>query len=297
MTVAEPSQPETAESAVVDSTDTVEQTVTEVIQESVQLVDQVSDYGHLILSSLYLIVGGMLAIYIVHKLVSRLVYPYFKNRRILKVVLGTLYVLILVVAVLLLLQKLGFDVSVVGQISILMVLMGAVGLFFLVPFLPRLPFKIGHLVELSGELGRVDGITTFHTMLRKLDGTMVFIPNALLMAGKIINYHDTPERRIKLGIEAGFDSDLDFLKVQLMKIMQADKRVLDTPISPVVLITDADASGAKVSAFCWVKNADWLSARSDLWAALLKMIQEHEQISLSRSEQDVYVIGENSTQA
>lgn len=258
------------------------------------MVDQLSQYGSLIMDSLYMILAGMLAVFLVHKLVSQLVYPHIKNRRILKVMMGTLYVLILVVVTLVLLAEFGFDVSVIGQISILAVLVSAVGMFFLVPFLPRLPFKTGHMVELSGELGVVDSITTYHTTLRKLDGNIVFIPNAILMAAKITNYHDTPERRISMEMAVGFDSDLGFLKTQLMAVMQADECVLDAPTPPMVVITGADASGAKISAFCWVKNSDWFTTRGDSWIALLALFQENDQISLSRPEQDVYMIDGNS---
>ena len=167
--------------------------------------------------------------------------------------------------------------------------MGAVGLFFLLPFLPRLPFKVGHLVKLSGELGIVDSITTYHTTLRRLDGIIIFIPNALLMAGKIVNYHDTPERRISLDIEAGFDCDLDLLKTQLLRIMRSDERVLDAPTQPIVVVTRVDASGAKLSGFCWVENKHWFAARSDMWIALLDAIQADDKLSLSRPEQDVYL--------
>ena len=246
------------------------------------------------MNSLYLIMGGMLAIFVLHKLVSFLIYPRIGNRRILNVVMGALYVLILVVVLLILLKRLGFDVSIIGKISILSVLIGAVVVFFIVPFLPRLPFKTGHLVEVGGVMGVVDGISTYHTTLRKLDGTVVFIPNALLMAGKILNYHDTPERRIMLDVEAGIDTDLDLLKAQMLEIMRADERVLDKPAPPFVMVTGADASGAKVSGFCWVKNKDWFGARSDLWIAVLDAFRRHDQLSLSRPEQDVYVIEEKT---
>jgi len=273
----------------VDTPEVVEKTVTEAIQDSVEIVDQVSDYGFLIMDSLYLILGGMLAIFVVHKLVSYLIYPYLKDLRLIKVMMGALYVLILLVAVMILLKKLGFDVSVIGRVSILTVLIGAVAVFFMVPFLPRLPFKTGHLVELSGELGIVNSITTYHTTLRKLDGTIVFIPNALIMAGKIVNYLDTPERRISLEMEVGIESDLTLLKAHLIKIMQSDPRVLASPTTPLVMITGADASGAKISAFCWVKNKDWFATRGDLWVAVLALFAAHDSLSLSRPEQDVYV--------
>ena len=112
------------------------------IEETVKIFDQVSEYGSLITDSLYFIIVGILAIFILHKIASKFLYPYLNSTRLIKVAFGTLYVLILVVAVLMTLKGLGFDVKVMGKITILFVLVGAVVSFFLVPFLPRLPFKI-----------------------------------------------------------------------------------------------------------------------------------------------------------
>jgi len=277
----------------VDVAEVAEKTVTEAIQQSVEIVDQVSDYGYLIVDSLYLIMGGMLAIFLVHVLVSRLVYPYFKNLRLIKVVLGTFYVLILVVAVLILLKKLGFDVSVISRVAVISVLISAVVVFFLVPFLPRLPFKLGHLIEAGGVFGVVQGLSTYHTTIRTIDGAVVFVPNALLMASKIVNYHDSPERRIDFALELSFDCDLDEVKTQMLGIMEADNRIVSSPTPPGVLVTGADASGAKVTAYCWVKNKGWLGARSDLWTRVLAEFQNNELISLSRPEQDVYLKNES----
>ena len=82
----------------------------------------------------------------------------------------------MVASVLIVLNKLGFDVKNLAKVSILSIVVIAVVIFFLLPFLPRLPFKIGQMVEIRGVLGTVDSITTYHTTIRKFDGTIVFIP-------------------------------------------------------------------------------------------------------------------------
>ena len=276
---------------------TEEKAVSEVIQDSVDIVEQVSEYGFLITNSLYLIVGGMLAVFILHKLTSRYLYPRLNNTSLIKVIFGTLYVLILVIAVLVALKGVGFDVSGIGKIAILSVLVGAGITFFLLPYLPRLPFKRGHMVEINGILGTVDRIATFHTTIKKFDGTMVFIPNAIIMASRILNYHDTPERRIEMTLLISADSDMDEAKALFIRLMNEDERVLGEPSAPWVLAMKANAIGIEMTAYCWVKNADFLDTRSDLWQSVINAFMKDDRITIARPQQEVYLMNENQQPA
>jgi len=170
------------------------------------------------------------------------------------------------------------------------VLVSAVGVFFLVPFLPRLPFKLGHMVEINGVLGTIDSISSFPTTLRKFDGTMAFIPNPLVMAGKIMNFHDSPERRIEIKLSISLDSDMNIAEERLLEIMDENERVLDKPAPPRVLALAVDTTGIKVNAYCWVKNKDWLTTRSDLTLQIVKEFQNNDQLSLSRPQQEVHLV-------
>ena len=271
-----------------------ENPVSDVIQETVQVVEQVSEYGYLITNSLYLFIGGMLTIFLLHTLASKFLYPHLKNTRLIKVVFGTLYVLILAIVVLIALRELGFDVKDISKISIMVILVGAVVIFFLVPFLPRLPFVLGHVIETNGVLGSVDSISTFHTTIRKFDGTMVFIPNAIVLASKIMNYNDTPERRIEMTLNVSLDSNMEETKALLLRLMNEDERVLDEPSPPSVFVMDANAVGFEIAAYCWVKNEEWLSARSDLWLSIVDAVIKDDHVSMSRPQQDVYVVDKNA---
>jgi len=263
--------------------------VSEVIQDTAEITEQLSEYSTLIGSSLYLILGGMLVIFLLHKLASKILYPHLKNRRLIKVIFGTLYVLILVIVVLMALRAVGFNVTLIGKISILVVLTSAVVIFFLVPFLPRLPFKIGHMIESNGVLGFVDNISTFHTTIRKLDGTMAFIPNALVMATKILNYNDLPERRIDINLSVNTDCDLREAKALILRVMKEEERVLESPASPQAFIVKATASGVDIMAFCWVSNANWFAARSDLWLNIVDAFAANEQVTLSLPQQELFL--------
>lgn len=261
-------------------------------EQATEVIDQVSGYGSLIVSSLYLIICGMIVVYLLHKLASKFLYPYIQNRRLVKVIFGTFYVLVLVITALLVLRKVGVDVQWVGKLALISVLIGAVIVFFLVPFFPKLPFRLGHMVEINDVLGNVDAISTFHTSIRKFDGTIVFIPNAIIMASKIINFSETPSRRIEMKLSVNTDCDIEESKALFLRLMGEDQRVLDEP-SPAVFVVNVNAAGIDLFAVCWVKNEDWFRTRSDLWTKVVDAFLADERVAMSLPQQEVYVIDQS----
>lgn len=272
------------------NTDVVSQT----IESTVEIVDQMSEYGSLITNSLYMIIFGMIAVFIIHKLVSKFIYPMLNQvpliARLIRVVFATLYVLIFAVVMLIVVRELGFDVKVIGKITLLSILAGAVLIFFLVPFIPKLPFVLDNLVEINGIQGNVLSISSFHTTLKKFDGTLVYIPNALVMASKILNYHQIAERRIEMEVIISTQSHLQVSIDTFITLMNSDSRVMDYPALPSVFAIDADSSGIKLVGYCWVKNDDWLATRSDLWIQLVEVFLQADNINMARPQNDIYMI-------
>ncbi len=260
-----------------------------------EIVSQLSGYGSLIINSLYFMISGMLVIFVLYKFanlfLNRFLILNSKGKRLKMVIFGTLYMLVFVITALLVLKRLGYDVSAVGQLAILIVLIGAVVAFLLVPFLPKLPFVIGNMVEINGVLGIVDSISAYYSHLRTLDGKIVYIPNALVMASRIVNYHQTPNRRVELKLSVGVDCDLALCKKFLFEIMSADDRVLSDP-APAVFVLDANAAGVEMVGFCWVSNDDWFPTRSDLWLLVVDKFQNDPAVNLSLDKQEVLLSGE-----
>lgn len=278
-----------------EQTTNTDDQASDLIGQTADVVNEISGYGSLIVNSLYLIICGMVVIYLLYKLASKYLYPHMQNKRLVKVVFGTLYVLVLVITALLVLKKIGIDVEWIGHLALVTVLIGAVVAFFLAPFFPRLPFKIGHLIEVNGVLGRVDGITTFHTSLRKFDGTTAFIPNALLMASRILNYSDQPCRRVELKLSVNTDCDIEESRQLFLRIMREDDRVLEDPSPPAVFVTNVTAAGTDLFAICWAKNEHWLSTRSDLWMKVVDAFLSDERVAMSLPQQEIYVVNGNET--
>lgn len=237
--------------------------------ESGLLAEQLGEYGYLVGDILWVIALGALTVYLLHRLASGFLYSLVSNSRVVRVIFGTLYVLVLVFAILWALRKMGLETANLGSLLILVVLVGAVVVYFLIPFLPRLPFVVGHTIETNGVMGTVDQVSSFHTTIRKFDGTLVFLPNALVMASRILNYSYTPARRIEMQFALRPDCDLEVAREQILALVTADERVLEEPAAPAMFVMAADAASVHLTLYCWVKNDDFLGARSDLWLRLM----------------------------
>lgn len=97
----------------------------------------------------------MLAIYLIHRIASKFLFPHFSKGRLIKVAGISLYALILLTTTLIVLISIGVDVTGIGQIALVSIFVIAVLTFFLLSFLPKLPFQTGHLLEVRGGLSTV----------------------------------------------------------------------------------------------------------------------------------------------
>ena len=76
------------------------------------------------------------------------------------IMFGGMFAMILVLTVVLAAERLGYSVTGLAGIAILLVLVGATLFFFLIPFLPRLPFVSGNIIEVRGVMDTVGAIAT-----------------------------------------------------------------------------------------------------------------------------------------
>ena len=264
-----------------------EPTVEEGIIEVVQAVDQLSHYGALIGKTLIVLICGLVAVSVLHKFAAQFLYPRLQNRRLLKVVFGSLYVMALVVASLLAIEQLGFETTRLARLAIVVVLIGSVIAFFLAPFFPRLPFKLGHMVDIDGVLGIVEAISTFHTTIRTFEGQLVHIPNQQVLNNPIVNYHDLPDRRVDLNLWMTTNSPISEVCDMATGLMRADSRVLDDP-APVAFVISSGPQGTEISARAWVRNSDFFGARSDLWTRAVDAVNASDTMDFVKPQHEVY---------
>lgn len=256
-----------------------------------ETVENLNQVGPIIVNIVYFLVVAAAVIFLVHKVVGKFLYPRLANKRYAMILVGALYAMVLAVSLLLVLGRLGFDISVFAPVLILVILVGATLIFFIAPFLPTLPFVLGNMVEISGVMGIVESISPIFTKVRTFDGRTVFIPNAMVWAKNIVNYHHTPTRRVELNLNVSPNHSVSDARRTLLDIMGGDERVVDGP-APVVRLNAASAEGVDIVGLCWVPNADFLDAKSDLYERVVEAAQQTDGINLSLSKQEVLLSGE-----
>ncbi len=104
------------------------------------------------------------------------------------------------------------------------------------------PFKVGDLIEGQGHFGVVKDINVFVTTLESPDSKKIIIPNGPLANGSITNLSDIGHLRVDLVAGIGYGEDIKKAKDVIMKVMQDDPKVMDSPAPSVNVLELADSS-------------------------------------------------------
>jgi small conductance mechanosensitive channel len=250
------------------------ETLTDLSQKTEEIVGLFNQYGGQIFGSLFILMGGIIAIYLIHKIAAKFLFPHFHKGKLIKVTGVAVYALILIATASMVFISVGVDVVAISHIALSIMFFLSVLIFFLLPFLPKLPFQIGHLVEIRGELGTVTAVSPLFTRLEKSDGTLVFVPNTSILSMTIKNYSHISSRRIEINLSVRHGSDLVRAKAVCIRLMSEDGRVLDEPSPPAVFVINANTVGVELLIVCWAKNEDWFSTQSDLWEKIVNTFSE-----------------------
>jgi small conductance mechanosensitive channel len=92
------------------------------------------------------------------------------------------------------------------------------------------PYRVGDLVDLQGQVGHVDEIQVFNTVLTSLDNKKVIIPNGLATSGIMTNLSATGKLRVDLNVAMPYEEDFVKVKGIIRKALdQVSSRLDDEP--------------------------------------------------------------------
>ncbi len=149
------------------------------------------------------------------------------------------------------------------------------------------PFRTGEYVDLGGIAGTVLNVQIFSTTLRTVDGKIVVVPNAKIIAGNIINFSREPARRNEFIIGVAYDADIDQVKQILTDIITSDERVLkDRDIT--VRLNELGPSSVNFVVRAWSKSADLQNVYWDVLERIKKALDANG-IGIPYPQMDVHV--------
>lgn len=204
------------------------------------------------------------------------------------------YVILLVVLVLAVLQV--FGVPLTSMIAVLGAAGLAIGLALKdslsniasgVMLVTLKPFRVGDIVNIAGESGKVEDVSIFQTRIRGADNQVIVLPNSLITTDSIINLTPDTMRRIELVIGIGYDDDIDTARAAAMDVLASDERILPDPAPDVLVYALADNS-VNLGIRCHVANADYFSTKCDLTERIKKAF-DRSGISIPYPQRDVHM--------
>lgn len=149
------------------------------------------------------------------------------------------------------------------------------------------PFKVGDMVNINGEMGKVESVSIFQTCLRGADNQVIVLPNSLVTTDSIINLTPDVKRRIALVIGIGYDDDIDKARAAALEVMRADERVLAEPPADVLVYELGDSS-VNLGIRCHVANADYFTTKCELTERIKKAF-DRDGISIPYPQRDVHM--------
>jgi MscS family membrane protein len=209
----------------------------------------------------------------------------------------TLKIFVVVVAVLVVSQNLGMNVT--GLLASLSIGGLAVGLaaqdtlsnvFGAVAIFADKPFRVGDQIQLDSIQGAVEAIGLRSTRLRNLDGFLVTIPNKNMAAANIINISQRPNIKTMMNIGLAYDTPTPKIERALaiiQEIFQAHPRTADLQAS----FNKFEGSSLNIQVVHWWNSTDfkeYLLGFQKLNLELKRRFDE-EQISFAFPSQTVYL--------
>jgi small conductance mechanosensitive channel len=252
-------------------------------------LDLIIRYGFQVLGAVIILVLGALAAHWAGNWAERRFERYIKEPPLRILMVRIVRVLIILMALLVALDKFGF------QIAPLVAAIGVAGLgvgLALQGVLSNVvagltiiftkPYRVGEYIELLGVYGQVATIELFSTTLIHPDESRVVIPNRKVVGEILHNYGRV--RQISLSVGLAYGADFTDALALAREIVKTNPRVLKTP-EPVIGINELGASSITLMIQPWVAISDVSDARAEIYRALVERFREKDiEIPLPRSE-------------
>lgn len=148
------------------------------------------------------------------------------------------------------------------------------------------PFKIGDVIETQGQIGKVQKIQIFNTVINTADNKRVILPNGPVANSTLVNYSSESTRRVELMFGISYDDNIDKAKDIISKIVHADQRVHKTP-EPFIAVHTLGASSVDLVVRVWGASGDFWPLTFDLNEAVKKAFDQ-ESITFPFPQTDIH---------
>ena len=207
---------------------------------------------------------------------------------------------LLVVGVLIALQAIGFD------LTLLSVFGGALGVGiglglqklasnYIAGFtiLMDRSVRLGDMVTVDGRYGAVSKVTSRYVVVRSLDGVDAIVPNETLVTTTVLNHsYSTRNVRLAVQVQISYESDVDRALALMEEAGRSHDRVLKAPDPPTAFLASFGDNGMVLELGVWIADPEkgQLNLKSAINREILKAFGTND-IRLPFPQREVRIIG------
>jgi len=128
------------------------------------------------------------------------------------------------------------------------------------------PYRVGDLVDINGDVGKVTRLDLFFTQMSDANNVKIVIPNGKVFGDTMLNLSGQKTRRMELKIGVGYGADLNQARRVLVEAAAAHDKVLDDP-HPWSGVTALLDSAVEITLQAWTKSEDYWQTKADVFQA------------------------------
>jgi small conductance mechanosensitive channel len=144
------------------------------------------------------------------------------------------------------------------------------------------PFKVGDLIEITGDKGWVQAIQIFNTHIKTVTNQNVIIPNSKITSETVTNHSTNGNIRADMFFAIPYEEQFDKVESAILEEVKSINGILSDP-APSVGIEEFDSHNIKVGLFVHSKPEDYWQVFYDCQLAIKKALGKNN-IKMAYSE-------------
>ncbi len=149
------------------------------------------------------------------------------------------------------------------------------------------PYKVGDLIKAQGELGVVQEIQIFTTIIKSPQNRRIILPNGAVSNGTIHNLSAEDHVRVDCSVGISYDADMKQAKEVLLDMVKQHPKVLQEP-APVVAVAELGDSSVNLVVRPYAAPADYWDVFFDVTEGC-KSALDAAGISIPFPQRDVHL--------
>ena len=131
--------------------------------------------------------------------------------------------------------------------------------------------RLGDMITVDGRHGIVSSVTSRYVVVKSLDGIEAIVPNETLVTTTVLNYTYTSKNsRVAVTVPVSYDSDVDLALELMLAAGNAHARVLKSPSPPAAQVLRFGENGIELELGVWIGDPE--AGAGDLRSALHREI-------------------------